>query len=231
MSYWRDDFDKKIEERVKRDFIYEFYKEGKTIENIAEMFDEYSVGEIREIIYEKSHAFCEHCNKEQLYDIKTVDSIEEVNDEDFPCQIEKAFCKECGAEVELDDLPSKNRRVIDRQYREKYDLIRAEDIERLQRKFAGVTSDSLSLVLGISPNVLLNYLRGEFPAKEHSDTIKKALGDPEFMCERIRENTMKFDNFSGYVFNAWLNGFMEGSVRSSSKAYNKGYRNASENIC
>lgn len=202
---------------AERGEINNLYKRGMPVEKIATIYRDYSINQLEEIIHEFFYAYCEKCKSSQLYELKKIDVVQVINGEDFTCSVEKIFCKECGSEVEHEWFTVNTRHCIKDSYRMAKGLVSVSDIERIRKGF-GVSPESLSLALGFKADTIERYLDGELPTKIHSDIIKRALGEPEFFCEKIKENAEQLDTLGKSILLSWAMGF----ERSYRRAYEEG---------
>ena len=134
--------------------------------------------------------FCTNCRKETEYYLNEITVEEEVRGEAVEFHLTTAICKKCGCEMDIPGLLDLNNQEMDEQYRDLEDIIPIGDIERILDIY-DIGKEPLSNALGFGEVTINRYLRGQVPSKEYSDIMRKALTNPGFMKEKLKENKDK----------------------------------------
>ena len=134
--------------------------------------------------------FCPECRKNVKYQIK--DSVEkkEVRGLEFEYTAERAYCKECGSEIFIPELHDKNLKKIDNIYREKAEIIKVSEINKIVDQY-NTGKRPLSLLLGWGETTLTRYLDGDIPSQSYSETLKKVKDDYQYMRHLAEKNKDK----------------------------------------
>lgn len=134
--------------------------------------------------------FCTECRKEVPYEVRRVKIKQTIKEKEYTFEVNKAFCKECGAQVEVPGMLDKMVEEIDMQYRKKENLVSVDDISKLMELY-NIGKAPLSLALGFGEVTITRYINGQMPSKEYSDIIKTALESPQYMIGKLDENRDK----------------------------------------
>lgn len=134
--------------------------------------------------------FCTECRKETEYEFEKKLTNHIIKDTEYSFEIFTAVCKECGNEMCVPGLMDLNSKVIDRQYRQKENLVSVDDIKNLMEIY-NLGKAPVSLALGFGEVTITRYLSGMIPSKKYSYIIKNALESPEYMIELLDCNRQK----------------------------------------
>lgn len=134
--------------------------------------------------------FCTECRAEVPYEVRRVKIKHTTKEKEYTFEVNKAFCKECGAQIEVPGMMDKMVEEIDEQYRKAEDLVSVETINKLMELY-NIGKAPLSLALGFGEITITRYINGQMPSKEYSDIVKKALENPKYMMEKLGENREK----------------------------------------
>ncbi len=134
--------------------------------------------------------FCVECRKETEYRIQKRHYMKCIKEKEYMFEILEAICEECGETVNIPGLMDRNAQEIDKQYRQKEDIVTVEDIKHLMELYH-LGKAPLSLALGFGEITITRYVNGQIPSKEYSDVIRNALEVPEFMLKKLQENAGK----------------------------------------
>lgn len=134
--------------------------------------------------------FCTECRKETGYEFRKKITKQIIKDTEYSFEVCTAVCKECGSEMCIPGLMDINSKLIDRQYRQKENLVSIEDIEDLMEIY-NLGKAPVSLALGFGEVTITRYLSGMMPSKKYSYIIKNALESPEYMIELLDTNRQK----------------------------------------
>lgn len=134
--------------------------------------------------------FCTECRKETEYEFGKKVCTHVIKEKEYSFEVFTAICKECGSEMCVPGLMDINSRVIDRQYRQKENLVSIDDIKDLMEIY-NLGKAPVSLALGFGEVTVTRYLSGQIPSREYSYIIKNALESPEYMIELLNRNKEK----------------------------------------
>ncbi len=134
--------------------------------------------------------FCMECRKETGYKIRRGQCRHSIRGQEYTFDILTAVCEECGAEVNIPGLMDFNAKLIDEQYRKIDNLVSVNDIKTLMEIY-NIGKAPLSLALGFGEITVTRYLQGQYPSVEYSNVIRKALADPDFMMDCLKNNKEK----------------------------------------
>lgn len=129
--------------------------------------------------------YCPYCKKEVEYKIEKRDLKEfrgiEVN------TFEKvAICNECNEDLYVNEIENENNERIYQIYREKANIIKAEDIIKLREKY-DISQRELTSILGFGKMTINRYERGGLPTKSQSDYIKLLIENDDKFIEKVKE--------------------------------------------
>lgn len=135
-------------------------------------------------------SFCTECRKDVPYEVRRVKIKHTIKEKEYTFEVNKAFCKECGAQIEVPGMLDKMVKEIDIQYRKEEKLVTVDDISKLMELY-NIGKAPLSLALGFGEVTITRYINGQMPSKEYSDIIKTALESPQYMIGKLDENRDK----------------------------------------
>ena len=129
--------------------------------------------------------YCPYCKKEVEYKIEQRELKEfrgiEVN------TIENvAICNECNQDLYVNKIEDENNERIYKIYREKANIIKAEDIVKLREKY-DISQRELTAILGFGKMTINRYERGGLPTKSQSDYIKLLIENEDKFIEKVNE--------------------------------------------
>lgn len=130
---------------------------------------------------------CPTCMK--LVDISIVQSKEEreIKGKKYPYTSFHAYCKECGKEVDVNELYLLSERNSSLEYRRQNNLIMMDEIEKVMSIF-DIEKRPLSLVLGFGELTITRYLAGQIPSAKCSAILKGVLNDYRVYRQLLDEN-------------------------------------------
>lgn len=134
--------------------------------------------------------FCTECREEMPYEVRRVKIKHTIREKEYTFEVNKAFCKECGAQIEVPGMLDKMVEEIDIQYRKEENLVSVDDISKLMELY-NIGKAPLSLALGFGEVTITRYINGQMPSKEYSDVIKKTLESPQYMMRKLDANRDK----------------------------------------
>ena len=131
--------------------------------------------------------FCEKCHDMVEYSIRELKEQKAIKGKNVEYIGKEAYCNECGNEIFVSDIRDHNLAMLDKAYREKEGLITIAEIELILDRY-NVGKRPLSLLLGWGEGTLTRYLDGNIPTKQYSDTLKRILGDSNYMKDILVQN-------------------------------------------
>lgn len=138
----------------------------------------------------KRESFCIECRKYCEYEFKQVERKYVIKDKEYNMDVTVAFCKSCGSEIDVPGIMDYRAKEIDRQYREKEEIVSIDEIRKLMEIY-NMGKAPLSLALGFGEITITRYLQGQVPSKEYSAIMKHALESPSYMVELLNNHRDK----------------------------------------
>ena len=142
--------------------------------------------------------YCPYCKKEVDYKIEKrvlkefrgikVNTFENV-----------AICNECNQDLYVNEIEDENNKRIYQIYREKSNIIKAEDIIKLRKKY-DISQRELTSILGFGKMTINRYERGGLPTKSQSDYIKLLIENDDKFIEKVKEAYEK-NNINDKTYN------------------------------
>lgn len=90
-------------------------------------------------------------------------------------------CEKTKERFTTTEIDEENVQQVYRQYRERYGIPSATEIESLKEKY-GVSAARLSLILGFGENQIGNYIDGEVPSRANGKTLSVIMNPVVFEC-------------------------------------------------
>ena len=97
-----------------------------------------------------------------------------------------AICNECNQDLYVNKIEDENNERIYKIYREKANIIKAEDIIKLREKY-DISQRELTAILGFGKMTINRYERGGIPTKSQSDYIKLLIENEDRFIEKVKE--------------------------------------------
>lgn len=129
--------------------------------------------------------YCPYCKKEVEYKIKKRD-IKEFRGIEVNTFENVAICNECNQDLYVNEIEDENNERIHKIYREKANIIKAEDIIKLREKY-DISQRELTSILGFGKMTINRYERGGLPTKSQSDYIKLLIENEDKFIEKVKE--------------------------------------------
>ena len=129
--------------------------------------------------------YCPYCRKEVDYKVEKRD-LKEFRGIEINTYENVAMCKDCHHDLYVDEIERKNNERIYELYREKANIIKAQDIINLREKY-GISQRELTAILGFGKMTINRYERGGVPTKSQSDYIKLLIDDDNKFVEKVKE--------------------------------------------
>ena len=129
--------------------------------------------------------YCPYCKKEVEYKIEKRD-IKEFRGIEVNTFENVAICNECNQDLYVNEIENENNERIYQIYREKANIINAEDIIKLREKY-DISQRELTSILGFGKMTINRYERGGLPTKSQSDYIKLLIENDDKFIEKVKE--------------------------------------------
>ena len=129
--------------------------------------------------------YCPYCKKEVEYRIEKRD-LKEFRGIEVNTFENVAICNECNQDLYVNKIEDENNERIYKIYREKANIIKAEDIVKLREKY-DISQRELTAILGFGKMTINRYERGGLPTKSQSDYIKLLIENDDKFIEKVKE--------------------------------------------
>ena len=129
--------------------------------------------------------YCPYCKKEVEYKIEKRD-LKEFRGIEVNTFENVAICNECNQDLYINEIENENNERIYQIYREKANIINAEDIIKLREKY-DISQRELTSILGFGKMTINRYERGGVPTKSQSDYIKLLIENDDKFIEKVKE--------------------------------------------
>ena len=129
--------------------------------------------------------YCPYCKKEVEYKIEKRE-LKEFRGIEVNTFENVAICNECNQDLYVNEFENENNERIYQIYREKADIIKAEDIIKLREKY-DISQRELTSILGFGKMTINRYERGGLPTKSQSDYIKLLIENDDKFIEKVKE--------------------------------------------
>lgn len=129
--------------------------------------------------------YCPYCKKEVEYRIERRD-LKEFRGIEVNTFENVAICNECNEDLYVNEIENKNNERIYQIYREKTNIIKAEDIIKLRKKY-DISQRELTAILGFGKMTINRYERGGLPTKSQSDYIRLLIENDDKFIEKVKE--------------------------------------------
>lgn len=142
--------------------------------------------------------YCPYCKKEVEYKIEKRD-LKEFRGIEVNTFENVAICNECNQDLYVNEIENENNERIYQIYREKANIINAEDIIKLREKY-DISQRELTSILGFGKMTINRYERGGLPTKSQSDYIKLLIENDDKFIEKVKEAYEK-NNINDKTYN------------------------------
>ena len=129
--------------------------------------------------------YCPYCKKEVEYKIGKRE-LKEFRGIEVNTFENVAICNECNQDLYVNEIEDVNNERIYKIYREKANIIKAEDIIKLREKY-DISQRELTSILGFGKMTINRYERGGLPTKSQSDYIKLLIENDDKFIEKVKE--------------------------------------------
>ena len=129
--------------------------------------------------------YCPYCKKEVEYKIEKRE-LKEFRGIEVNTFENVAICNECNQDLYVNKIEDENNERIYKIYREKANIIKADDIVKLREKY-DISQRELTAILGFGKMTINRYERGGLPTKSQSDYIKLLIENEDKFIEKVNE--------------------------------------------
>ena len=129
--------------------------------------------------------YCPYCKKEVEYKIEKRE-LKEFRGIEVNTFENVAICNECNQDLYVNKIEDENNERIYKIYREKANIIKAEDIVKLREKY-DISQRELTAILELGKMTINRYERGGLPTKSQSDYIKLLIENEDKFIEKVKE--------------------------------------------
>lgn len=129
--------------------------------------------------------YCPYCCKEVEYKVekRSVENFKNIKVDTFE---NVAICNECNSDLYVDEIENENNKRIYDIYRNKTNIINAQDIVELREKY-NLSQRELTSILGFGKMTINRYERGKLPTKAQSDYIKFLIENEDKFILKAKE--------------------------------------------
>lgn len=153
--------------------------------------------------------YCPYCKKEVKYKIEKRD-LKEFRGIEVNTFENVAICNECNKDLYVNEIEDVNNERIYQIYREKANIIKAEDIIKLREKY-DISQRELTSILGFGKMTINRYERGGLPTKSQSDYIKLLIENDDKFIEKVKEAYEK-NNINEKTYNKIISAEVEKGI-------------------
>ena len=129
--------------------------------------------------------YCPYCKKEVEYKIEKRE-LKEFRGIEVNTFENVAICNECNQDLYVNKIEDENNERIYKIYKEKANIIKAEDIVKLREKY-DISQRELTAILGFGKMTINRYERGGLPTKSQSDYLKLLIENEDRFIEKVKE--------------------------------------------
>ena len=156
--------------------------------------------------------YCPYCEKEVEYRIERR-NLKEFRGIEVNTFENVAICNECNEDLYVNEIENENSERIYQIYREKTNIIKAEDIIKLREKY-NISQRELTSILGFGKMTINRYERGGLPTKSQSDYIKLLIENDDKFIEKVKE-AYKKNNISDKTYNKIISEEIEKDINKN----------------
>lgn len=153
--------------------------------------------------------YCPYCKKEVEYKIEKRD-LKEFRGIEINTFENIAICNECNQDLYVNEIENENNERVYQIYREKANIINAEDIIKLREKY-DISQRELTSILGFGKMTINRYERGGLPTKSQSDYIKLLIENDDKFIEKVKEAYEK-NNINEKTYNKIISAEVEKDI-------------------
>lgn len=167
--------------------------------------------------------YCPYCKKEVEYKIEKRD-LKEFRGIEINTYENVAICNECNQDLYVNEIENSNNKRIYQVYREKANIIKADDIIKLRKKY-DISQRELTAILGFGKMTINRYERGGLPTRSQSDYIKFLIENEDKFMEKVKEayenNNINEKTYNKIVTNEQENNNIKNEVQENIRRYLK----------
>ncbi|NLW91015.1 MAG: DUF4065 domain-containing protein [Syntrophomonadaceae bacterium] len=130
--------------------------------------------------------YCYLCDQANDVIIKNEEDSHTIKGTPVHCEVENAYCGQCGSRVYIPALNDANLDRMDHAFREQQGIITVPEIETILERY-NIGAKPLSKILGWGEITILRYLKGQIPDRAHSATLL-SLNDPGVFANIFEQN-------------------------------------------
>ena len=176
--------------------------------------------------------YCPYCKKEVEYKIEKRD-LKEFRRIEVNTFENVAICNECNQDLYVNEIEDENNQRIYKIYREKANIIKAEDIIKLRAKY-DISQRELTSILGFGKMTINRYEKGGLPTKSQSDYIKLLIENEDNFIEKVKEayenNIINEKTYKKIVLEKQENDVSKKEVQDNIRRYLKSVLNRKPDI-
>ena len=131
--------------------------------------------------------YCIECNEFTQYTFTREEKTENYRGKDYTYYIETPRCNICNSIMPLKGQIDRETEEFFKVYKRTEGIIDIEEIEDILHKY-NIGKEPLALALGFGKVTIKRYFDGQFPSKQNSNIMFKALNSIDFMEECIENN-------------------------------------------
>lgn len=176
--------------------------------------------------------YCPYCKKKVEYKIGKRE-LKEFRGIEVNTFENVAICNECNQDLYVNEIEDVNNERIYQIYREKANIIKAEDIIKLREKY-DISQRELTSILGFGKMTINRYERGGLPTKSQSDYIKLLIENDDKFIEKVKEayekNNINEKTYKKIVSEEVEKGISKKEVQDNIRRYLKSVLNRKPDI-
>lgn len=176
--------------------------------------------------------YCPYCRKEVEYKIEKRE-LKEFRGVEVNTFENVAICDECNQDLYVNEIEDENNERIYQIYREKANIIKADDIIKLREKY-DISQRELTSILGFGKMTINRYERGGLPTKSQSDYIKLLIENDDKFIEKVKEayekNNINEKTYKKIVSEEVEKGISKKEVQDNIRRYLKSVLNRKPDI-
>lgn len=176
--------------------------------------------------------YCPYCKKEVEYKIEKRD-LKEFRGIEVNTFENIAICNKCNQDLYVNEIEDANNERIYQIYREKANIINAEDIIKLREKY-DISQRELTSILGFGKMTINRYERGGLPTKSQSDYIKLLIENDDKFIEKVKEayekNNINVKTYNKIISEDVEKGISKKEVQDNIRRYLKSVLNRKPDI-
>jgi len=138
--------------------------------------------------------FCPNCEEYTETTFGVENEVYNVRGEPIEIEAEVAICQKCGEKIFDEERDSRNLEKAYSLYREKHNLLSADEIRSIREKY-GLSQRALSRLLGWGEITIHRYENGAIPDNAH-DKLLRLIEDPQNMQKLFEADRNKLPSYT-----------------------------------